>query len=279
MLRFNQVFFALMGMCLLSAFVLPVRVSSRGGVFADAIFVPISAPTYRLASGLRRRLDPAPAEDTREQSTIAADNLALKQEVSRLTQQVLYLQSLAGERQSLGSLQSLCDRVPVAGTDSGNRDGLVISGLNLGAVREKQPVLYSGGLVGQVDSVGAGAAHVQLLTDAGFTVTGQFIRFVNSGQAVRVGQMEPIVQGIGAGQMQIQNLSYSDVTAAGVAENDWVVLADNTWPQSVQGVRVARVASIDHLRKAPLFADIRLEPQEALMRLPDVYVMTRAEAR
>jgi cell shape-determining protein MreC len=277
-LRFNQVFFGLMALSFLSAFAAPARLTEMQRVPLDGLLVPISGPTHHLATWLRTRLVRTPPEDQRSVDAIRQENLELRQEIARLQMEVERLGALAAERQNLGDLKSLCDRFSVAGTDSGSRDGLILSGVSA-EVKTDQPVLYGGGLAGRIDRAGEGVAHVRLVTDAGFVVSGQFVRFVKqsdgSVQAVRVSQLLPIVQGAGGGQMVIANLPLQEVTDAQVQPDDWVVLSDNTWPAAIQGIRVGRVASVRRAQKAALFAEIKLEPESGLMRLGDVWVMTR----
>jgi cell shape-determining protein MreC len=143
-------------------------------------------------------------------------------------------------------------------------------------VKAEQPVLYGGGLVGKIDAAGAGSAHVRLLTDTGFTVTGQFVRFAktDSGiQAQRITQLIPIVRGIGGGQMIIANLAMQDILT--LQPDDWLVLSDPTWPAAIQGIRLGKIASIQRSRTAALYVEIRLSPEAGLMRLNDVWVMTK----
>jgi cell shape-determining protein MreC len=276
--RFKQVFFALMALSFLCAFAAPARFSEVRRVPLDALLVPISRPTYHLATWLRQRLVRTEPEDERSVDAIRQENLELKEEISRLQMEVDRLGALAAERQALGDLKSLCDRFGVAGTDSGDRDGLTLSGVSA-QVRTDQAVLYGGGLAGRIDRVGEGVAHVRLVTDPESVVSGQFVRFVRQSdgtvRAERIAQLLPIVQGVGGGQMEILNLPLADVNAAQIQEDDWVVLSDNDWPTAIQGIRVGRVASVRRAQKAALFAEIKLQPESGLMRLADVWVMTR----
>jgi cell shape-determining protein MreC len=276
-LRFNQVFFALMSLSFLCAFVAPAKFSEMREVPLDALLIPISSPSHHIATWLRSKFERPEPEDQRSLDDIRQENLELKEEVSRLQMEVDRLGALASERQALGDLKSLCQRFPVAGTDSGNRDGLTLSGVS-SQVSSDQPVLYSGGLAGRIDRAGEGVAHVRLITDPGFVVSGEFVRFEkqNDGtvQAIRISELLPIVQGAGGGQMVIQNLPLQDVKSAQIQPDDWVVLSDNMWPTAIQGIRVGRVASVGRAQKAALFAEIKLQPESGLMRVPDVWVMT-----
>jgi cell shape-determining protein MreC len=277
-LRFNQVFFVLMGLSFVSAFLIPPKYTDLGRVQIEGLFVPLSRPAYHFATWARGKVVREDETDSRANSTISGENMELRQEVSRLQMEVKRLEQLAAERQSLGDLNSLCRRLNVTGTDSGNREGLILGGVMLSDVDVDQPVLYSGGLAGKIDRAGVTAAHVRLVTDAGFTVSGRFIRFVRGGggiEATNVSELLPIVQGAGAGQMSITNLPMQQVKDADIRRDDWVVLADSTWPNAVKGVRLGRVDSIAPWKRAPLFAEIRLVPEVGLLRLNDVWVMTK----
>ncbi|MDP9173388.1 MAG: rod shape-determining protein MreC [Planctomycetota bacterium] len=278
-LQFNQVFFGLMALSFISAFLVPPRITDSGRVQLEGLFIPISRPTYRMANWLRGRVAPDIASDTRPDQDIKQENLALRQEVSRLGAEVERLQGLAAERASLGDRQSLCERFTVAGVDSGNRQALILAGDLQGDIKTGQTVLHTGGLAGRVEGAGLGGAHVRLITDPGFVVTGKFGSYVknNDGSVsyVAVSDLLPIVQGMGNEQMNVTNLSYADVVKSGVKAGDLISLADRMFPRDAQGLILGRIVSVSRWKRAPLFAEILLEPQAALMRLNDVWVMTR----
>ncbi len=129
-------------------------------------------------------------------------------------------------------------------------------------------------LIGRIDRVGPLAAHAVLITDAGFTVTGHFFTVSPSGAAENKNILA-IVRGEGDGKMVIDNLSFRQLGGS-VHAGDWVVLADERWPQ-LHGVRIGRIASIGPLPRQALFAEIRLAPETNLMHLNDVWVMTRQQ--
>lgn len=275
-LHFNQVFFALMSLALVSAFVAPQRVSDLSRIQIEGLFIPISRPAYHLANWVRGRFVQEQVTDARPDQAIAAENLALKQDVSRMQMEIERLSALAGERKQLGKFENLCDRYTVNSADSGNRGSLALGGVLAGLHRE-QPVLYNAGLVGWIDSAGVGGARVRLITDAGFTVTGRFVRFLNSDGAVKevqVSDFVPIIQGTGRGDMVVGNLPFEDVAVLRV--NDWVALADEAWPAAVQGMHVGRIVSIGRLERQPLFAEIHVLPATDLTRLRDVWVLMRS---
>ena len=278
-LKFNHIFLMLMSLSFLCAFVIPARLSDLGRVNLQALFIPISRPTYHFSTWIRGQVNPAPAsDDHRADDDVKAENEELRQQVTQLQAQIESLKSLAGEKKTLGQGQSSYDRFEVSGTDSASREGLLLGG-SLAGVAVNQPVAYSGGLAGKIDRVNIGSAHVRLITDPGFTQSAIFVRFVqtNSGvEARRVSDLLPIVQGDGAGKMSITNLSIADVTKAGLEAGDWLI-TDESLPVSARGLRIGKIASIAKWTKAPLFAEIQLKPETGLMSLTNVYVMVRGD--
>ena len=260
---------------LLSAFVFPRRMTDVGHSQFAALLIPISRPSYRIANAIRAHFVQPVTEDSRPDQAIATENLALKEQIQRMTAQIDKLQQRAGERASLGGFETFCQRFEVTGTDGDNRDGLTIGGLSFNSVRLGQPVLSSGtvvDLIGRVDNVGMLSAHVSLITDAGFAVTGHFVSYSAAG-AQENKTLQAIVRGRGAGRLMIDTLPLSDVRGS-VNVGDWVVLSDDTWPRALQGVRIGRITSIQPSPKQSLFAEIQLASESSLLHLNDVWVMT-----
>jgi cell shape-determining protein MreC len=276
--QFNQVFSGLMVLSLVSAFMLPPHVTDIGRSPIQTLLIPISRPAYRIANAVRGHLQPQAVEDIRPTMAIQEENQALKQQVQRLSTEIEDLEQRAGERARLGGFESYCDRFDVTAADTNGRDGITIGGTKASELREDQPILSSGGvtdLIGRITAVRGMAAHVRLVTDAGFTMTGDFVSFSPTNGAQESQHLLAIVTGRGLGTMAIENLHADDVQKEGIHAGDWVVLRDETWPRGLQGVRIGRVASIQPLAKQPLFADIELVPEENLMHLNDVWAMTR----
>jgi len=277
-LRFSQTFFALMVLSFFSAFVLPQRLTDLGRTQFATLLIPISRPTYLIAGAIRAHFVHEPSEDTRPAEAIEQENLILRQKVLVMAAEIDRLAQRAGEREQLGGVERLCSRFEVAGTDSDNHEGLTITGSGLSAVHVDQPVLSSGtvvDLIGRIDRVGSLAAHVILVTDAGFTVTGHFFSVSSSGAAENT-NLIAIVRGQGGGNMVINTLSFETVKREAVHVGDWIVLADPRWPQ-LHGVRIGRVASIQRLPSQSLFAEINLAPEASLTHPSDVWVMTRRQ--
>jgi cell shape-determining protein MreC len=273
--RFNAIFSALMGLGFLCAFVLPARLMDVGGVRLTGILLPISRPVYQISTSLRRRLEPTPSSDTRPSDDLIQENLQLRQQIAHMQMEIEELQAQAGERQRLGDLQSLCDRFSVAAADMGSHQGLTL-GPFVGGLAVNQPVVCGSGLVGKIDRVGEGSAHVRLITDPGSIVEAQFVRYVTTPAGIQVqavGHLLPIIQGAGEGKLLITNLPLADVSQ--VVPGDWLVVADDSFSQAVQREPIGRVSAYGPWAKAPLFAEIKVDPAPGLTRLSDVWVQVR----
>jgi len=268
----TQAFLLLMGLAFCSALVLPPRYADHLRKPVQGLFVPVSAPAKRLAEWARSHWANDAETDPRKDDSIRAENVRLRNEVSWLTELNHRLAVRAGEKQSLGNLDKLCQRFSVGGADTGNRETLQLSGGVLANVREGQPVLYFGGIAGRVDASG----QVRLLTDPGFNVSGKFVRFVPQGdrqESLPFTDLQPSVFGMGQGRMHIITISMQAAKAAQLAPGDWVVLADETWPPEVQGKRIGKVEAIAPRKDSPLFAEIKLVPEGGLIHLSEVFVL------
>ena len=262
---------------LLSAFALPRRATDLNGTSLQTFLIPISSPTYRTANAIRSRFETRPVEDTRDSLAIQRENLALKEQIQAMSAVIDHLQERAGERASLGGFEAFCDRFEVTAADSGVHEAITITGSGISSLRADLPVLSSGSeiaLIGRISRAGEMAAQVRLVTDPGFTVTGHFVSYSNANGATENKDLTAIVTGRGKGEMVIDNLPIDDVSHAGLQAGDWVVLSDDTWPRDLQGVRIGRIDSIQPLSRQTLFAEIRLAPEQNLMHLSDVWVMT-----
>jgi len=275
--RFNQLFFLMMVGAFLCAFVLPESYTDTARIHVAGIFNPLSYPSRRIAEAIYRRLEPEETGDPRSRQALMDENDRLRQEVARLSASVDRLEKMEGERQRLGDLQSLCVRVAVTGNDAGGRDGLLLSATSLGGLSSDEAVLYPGGLAGRL-MTGIGGARVRLITDYGFSLTGAFLRFVESSDGLkpeRISAPTPLVQGAGRGRLEVAGMKWSDYMDAGLRPGDWVILDDSAWPRAIQGVRLGRIVSAGPSRLAPGFADIRLAPQNDLSHLASVWVLRK----
>lgn len=279
-IRFNHVFFFLMALATLSAFVLPSNFAETGRAQVQGVFYPVSRPTRRMASWVYRHFFNDDVVDARGDASIREENDQLRQQIASLWYQLDALKTLNADRQSLGALRPLCTPEEVIGDDSGPEDALLLRGSSQGGLRDKMAVLYRGGLAGRIESAGLGGARVRLITDRGFCVTGNFVRFIASPGGGLVAQKiacdDPLVEGIGDGRMVIRNLTLPQVQAAQIAAGDWVVVHDDDWETEVQGTRIGQViAAPTEQRDHPMFAEIKVAPMEGLSRLLEVMVLTR----
>src|SRR5271168_4077004 len=141
-----------MMLSLISSFALPRRVTDLSGTSLQAMLIPISRPTYKIANAIRGRFDGQPVRDNRDTREIEQENLALKYQIQRMSAQIDQLQQRAGERASLGGFESFCDRFEVTAADSPPREGLTITGSGVASLRENLPVLSSGSFISLVGS-------------------------------------------------------------------------------------------------------------------------------
>ncbi|MBV8782018.1 MAG: hypothetical protein JO353_11525 [Phycisphaerae bacterium] len=270
-LRFNHVFLALLIFCGLTAFLLPRFADPARAPFQN-IFFPISRPVRLLVDWARLRFDHhADANWTTAQRTdddIRKENVELHAQVASLTAQVEKLQEREDQRAKLGPLRNLCTPFNIIGGDAGTSESLVIGGSTLDHLRAKMPVVYLGGLVGQLDQPGLVGTRLRLITDRGFALTGVFNRFRNRHEQF-------LARGIGSNTLLIDALPMD--RAKQIAVNDWLVLDDNDWPTVVQGQPIGRVISEPTAsRHSPGYAEVRLQPASNLMQLREVMVVTQA---
>jgi hypothetical protein len=293
--RFNQIFAALMGIAFLVAFVLPARISTPGAVELQGIFAPASRPVRALAGFVYRRFHEEPVVDDRsptaprEETTVFQENHELLSAYASLQVKYDQLSQLNADRQAVGDIRSLCRPATVTGSDaSGLRETLNLSAATSAVSMKDRPVIRGNpsqsplpcDLVGRVVRSGATGAQVRLVTDPGFRLTARIGRYIAQpdGQLklTFIGKIHPLVQGVGGNAMAIQsNLSMQEVAESGIGINDLVLLDDRDWPLNIQGFEVGRIVSINRQPKAPLLADIRIEPQTNLMRLSEVMVMVK----
>jgi hypothetical protein len=284
-IRFNHVFIALVLGSAISAFVLPVRVTDRLRAPVQILFAPVSRPVHVAAAGVLDRISPERIVDEgtvggvrREAEDVVTENQQLRLAVASLTGQLEELKRINADREALGDVRQLCMPVPVAGGDAGGRESLLLQRTG-SPLRAGMPVLYSGGIAGRLEHAGAGGGRVRLVTDRGFRMTGSFGRFITTGDGrvefVRIATPQPLVEGIGNGQMRIRNLPLEQVRSASLAAGDWLVLSDPDWPANLDGYRIGRVEVITAASDAPGFADVRLRPERELLRLREVMVMNR----
>ena len=281
----SRLFVALMAMSFLSAFVLPPRYATPVRSQVQGLFAPVSRPTRALTGMLYRRANPdQPSDDAsprqpRAPATVYAENHELRAELAALRVKFDQLSRLNADRQLVGDIFPLCRPATVTGADSsGVREALKITGVGANAVG--RPVVHGTDLVGRVVAAGVTGAEVRLLSDPGFAFTAQLARYVPDAAGrltlAVVGQLQPLVQGVGHGTLAIRStVSMQQVADLRLAVGDLVVLDDRDWPANVQGFCAGRVSAVNAQANAPIFADIRVEPVVDLLRLNEVMVVVK----
>jgi cell shape-determining protein MreC len=301
-LRSNHLFFGLLGFSFLTAFVLPARFTTPGFQQLQGVFAPVSRPVRAVAWWGYNRThrievvdDRSPAQP-RPTTTVYEENHELLTALASLQIKFDQLSQLNADRQSVGDIRPLCKPATVTGSEvSGLREGLTISVGSTSVSLLNRPVIRGNptqsplpcDLVGRVVRSGMAGAQVRLITDPGFVLTARIGRYeTDSDGHLKLSydrQIHPLVRGIGNNQMAIQStLSMQQVRDHKIQKGDVVVLDDHDsqgdrdgWPLNIQGFTIGRIVSITPQQNAPLFADIRIEPQTNLMRLTEVMVMVR----
>jgi cell shape-determining protein MreC len=277
-LRFNHVFVPLMGLSLVSAFVVPARFTDRlRGI--QGVFSPVSRPVRALALWFEGKFE-TPV-DQRPDKDIRDENERLKASLAHLTGQVESLQKMAADRRRLGDLGELCIPAQVMGADAAGRESLSLHGVFDQAFVGRK-VLHVAGLVGQIERAGPGGAQVRLLTDPGFRVAARFARLQPGEDGdlvlVPIQTTSVLVEGIGKGKMEIQNLQMKEAKDKEIAAGDMVVLDDPEWPEPLRFQAIGQVVSVAPRRDAALLAHVVVQPRRTLTKLPQVMIMVREDA-
>jgi hypothetical protein len=284
--RFNHVFVALMLLSVAAAFIIPPKYTTAAQPQLQALFAPVSRPARAAAGWADVRLFPPKSHDDRSATDVKAENAALRARIAQLETTVDILAQRKAQREKLGPVGEFTDTFKVAGNDSATRDSLAVQGSSLEGLRAGMHVLYPDGVVGTIQPGRAGmaGAQVRLVTDIGFRVLGQFGSFRKGGDGtadkpgfVPSGTPAVLVEGMGQGAMVVRQLTMEQVAEAGLkaGRDQWVVLADTDWPDNLRGLQLGYVARIDPRRDAPLFAEIRIEPEKDLLKLREVMVVTK----
>ena len=281
-LSFNLVFMCLMGLAALAAFALPLRVSEGVRATTATLLIPIARPVRGLGDWASARtrtdpLDPESPTEPRSVKTLAEENATLRMLNENLAAQLDELIRLNTDRAQLGDIRRLCDPAEVIGQDGGTRESITISTRGLPPGIGQAAVLCPRGLVGQVaQTPGVGSARVRLLTDRGMKVVCRFERIESRGSAVARARVNPgmnwVIEGAGPGLLRVNGIK--EPAAGAIHPGDVALLDDPRWPQVLQGMRVARVATAEPSAD-PGFVNVTLEPMADLMNLREVAVLIR----
>jgi cell shape-determining protein MreC len=285
-LRFKYVFYALMGLSAIVAFIVPAQTADKYQPRIEILFAPISRPVSAVARSFTRRTSNSQVIDTRADPEIRSENEMLRAEVMQLNTRVAELTRRANELGKLnGDLKDKCQVTRVIGSDSGNRDSISLAATSFNGVGEGMYVLVTEGLVGQIARAGSLGSQVKLITDPGFRIKVRFVRF-DKEFPVHMAMGSVVVQGMGNGLMKVTlpltdvgldaNLKPLDPIAGPlIKEGDYIHIDDNECPWDLQGLKVGKVVRVVQLQSARLYAEVQIEPVSNLQRLGEVMVMTK----
>lgn len=287
-MRFTHVYYLLLALSALSAFVIPQRFTDGGRPMVATLLTPVAQPARAVAAWATGRFNPpAPRGDGRPSEQLFQENDELRLANVKLIYDLEELRKVNGEREKLGDVRELCTPVAVIGNDPGQRDALAVRTTNLGNMHDGMYVLNDRDVVGTLITGKAGA-QVRLVTDPQSRILAYFGSFRRSGkpdtqpakggssdvpgmQFVRVALPTHLIEGTGRGKMICRNIPYADVEKAGLNAGDWVVVDDPACPKSLQGRRLGTVSSIG--KSASMMALIEIKPQSDLLSLREVMIL------
>jgi rod shape-determining protein MreC len=283
-IRFNHVFFTLMLLALLSAFVFSPKATDRVKGRVSNIFAPVAWPTNQVAGWTKQKLVGRPLRDDgsprnpRNETQLLEENMQLRIAVANLKGQLERMAEDKAQRDSIGDAKRFCTPFSVMGPDSAGRDTLMLSGSSFDGLREGMPVLYAGGIAGRLTRVGLGEARVLLVTDKQSQLTASFARFVKRPDGSRdfaiLSPEARLVYGSGSGEMVMPTVPIKTIEEIGVRLDDWLVLNDHEWPRPLAGYRIGCITAITPSR-SPGFAEVRIRPDQKLTGLREVMVMNK----
>jgi hypothetical protein len=277
-LKFNHVFFILLTLSAMSAFLIPAQYSDRVHPQLQAVFAPVAMPVRTIARWASEKASPPRVADARGAVLVSHENQELKQANAKLLHDLEEMRRINADREKVGSIRELCTPVAVDGNPDSSRETLALRGSSLQGLRDGQFVLYDNDIVGTLRA-GKLGAQVRLITDPGFRVNCYFRsqRRNEKGEILfaRIDLPDKLVEGVGRGVMVCRGLPYDDVKKSGLAVGDWAVLNDSDWPARLKGRRLGQVTSVGRWREHPLFAEIKIQPVSNLMRLSEVMVLTK----
>jgi rod shape-determining protein MreC len=267
------VFSGLVGICLVLLMVSdsgPVQELRRGVNFAVA---PVQGS---LADGTRSVTDVLGAFG--EIDSLRRENIDLREDVTRLEDQLASLESVAEESRRLARLLEVRDRIDRASVAAGviGRQAtqfervLTIDRGSTSGIREGDPVLSEGGaLAGRISEVGENWASVMLISDTRSLVIGLDQRTRATGE----------VTGRLSAPLAMANIPRTDR----IEVNDRVVTAGIALGRRFQspyprGIPIGRVVDIQ-AEPGAIVQTALVQPQADLDRIEDVLVLVDLDAR
>lgn len=239
---------------------------SRVSGIVNAAILPLEVGTNSVV-----RFVGGAISSVRNAFTAESQNRQLEREVSTLEARLTKLQVAAGQNKQLRQLLKLRDSLasadgrtlaaPVVGRTPVNwLDQMVIAAGSQQGVKDGDPVLASGGLVGRVISVGPMSSTVMLLPDPESAIGAMVVRSRDAGVL------------LGNGEAAVMTLQFFS-SGASVRPGDLIVTSglDGIMPK---GLPLGRVVSVSQ-GEFGLVREARVAPLADLNRLEDVLVLIR----
>lgn len=287
--RLQHLFYFLMLLAGLSAFVIPAKYTDKAVPQLQALLWPVARPARALGSMIEGRTVEAPLSAQGAQSLRELNDQLVQENIKLRHDRDAFAVKLA-ERDKLGEIGDLCLPVAVVGGDAGTRESLAVAGSSLEGLKDGMFVLYPGGVVGTLQRSGVAGGQVQLITNPGFRVTAFFsgLRRVDPKvqspsdakpgdgktpveQYQRLNRDPVLVQGAGNGTM-LCRLTRTEKERMGLQPGDWVVAEDPEWPAQLKGRGLGKIIDIKPQSGAPLFVQVRIAPANDLLKLREVMV-------
>lgn len=247
------------------------------------LVAPISYPARGLGNWITSPLAADPPLDAlspeapREVREVYEQNEIFAQQILTLRGELETLRSIVRDRERLGTaLLSRSAPAAVAGADG---DTLLVVNRSGAPLAAGQPALHYGtvrvGIAGFVGEVGPGGAQVQLLSHPAVRPNARFARFHEDGTLDVLDTEQPLVEGIGDGEMAIVRHRLDDLRAAEVKAGDWVVFDDpeSEWAETLRYLRIGTVTAVEEIPDSPGFARVRLVPPIDLTTLREVMIV------
>ncbi|MHB1157476.1 MAG: rod shape-determining protein MreC [Phycisphaerales bacterium] len=152
--------------------------------------------------------------------------------------------------------------------------------INLGSragITENFAAVSGPNLVGRVTATGSVTSDIRLITSAGQKLEAVLMPAVwpNGRPPENRRQFHVLFQADGTEYLTAVNVPRDTPVQVG----DIAHLADNTWPDDVQGMVLGRVTEVTHVRDPVLFKKITLRPLRALSYLDQLTVIVPREAK
>lgn len=277
-LRYKHVYFGLMGLSALAAFVLPQQYTRKAQPEVQTLFAPIAWPVRSVAEKLSSRLAPEAQQQARSRQAVIEENDELRQANAKLAHDLEELRQINAGFETLGQIRGRCLIYSVLFNDAGPRDSLAVrSSTAIDRLRNGMFALHPSGVAGVVERAGPGGSQVRLVTDIGFGVKGYFRKLGRNAAgevySYKVKLATVLVQGAGNGELAVRMQPRDQLEAAELTPGTWVVVDDPEWPPELQGLGLGVVSEIKPRRDSALHADVIIKPPTDLRRLSRVMVM------